>query len=93
MKPKVPRGPNGPSNKPKSQCYRCGMTGHWAKVCRIAKHLCDLYQASLKEKGKEVETNLVTNDDPPMAPLDLDDIFADNIETVGDYAIDDNVHF
>lgn len=25
---------------------RCGMAGHWAKACRIAKHLVELYQDS-----------------------------------------------
>ena len=25
-------------------CYRCGMTGHWSRTCRTAKHLVDLFQ-------------------------------------------------
>ena len=29
------------------------------RTCRTPKHLVDLYQASLKEKGKVVEENLV----------------------------------
>ncbi|XP_021813400.1 uncharacterized protein LOC110756299 [Prunus avium] len=37
-------------------CHRCGTNGHWARVCRTPKHLVDLYQASIKGKGKKVET-------------------------------------
>jgi hypothetical protein len=33
------------------------MKGHWSRTCRTAKHLVDLYQASMKEKGKEIEIN------------------------------------
>ncbi|KAL0331547.1 UNVERIFIED_CONTAM: hypothetical protein Sangu_1700200 [Sesamum angustifolium] len=40
-------------------CHRCGMSGHWSRTCRTAPHLVKLYQASLKAKGKEVETNLL----------------------------------
>ncbi|XP_057250733.1 uncharacterized protein LOC104893872 [Beta vulgaris subsp. vulgaris] len=43
-------------------CYRCGGTSHWSRVCRTPKHLIDLYQQSLKQKGKKVETNLVFED-------------------------------
>ncbi|XP_076924882.1 uncharacterized protein LOC143587488 [Bidens hawaiensis] len=35
-------------------CFRCGSTNHWSKACRTAPHLCELYQASLKRKEKEV---------------------------------------
>ncbi|KAG4180543.1 hypothetical protein ERO13_A10G171633v2, partial [Gossypium hirsutum] len=44
-------------------CYRCGGKGHWSRVCRTQKHLVDLYQQSIKQKGKKVETNLVYKDD------------------------------
>ncbi|XP_050217287.1 uncharacterized protein LOC126668114 [Mercurialis annua] len=46
-----------------SKCYRCGMTGHWSRTCRTPKHLVELYQASLKENGKNIETNFVSDDD------------------------------
>ncbi|XP_074351651.1 uncharacterized protein LOC141690758 [Apium graveolens] len=45
-----------------NECYRCGMKGYWSRTCRKPKHLVDLYQASLKDKGKNVETNLVFED-------------------------------
>ncbi|XP_027180851.1 uncharacterized protein LOC113779468 [Coffea eugenioides] len=41
------------------KCYRCGMEGHWSRTCRTAEHLVDLYQASLKKKDKDVETNFI----------------------------------
>ncbi|XP_056690139.1 uncharacterized protein [Spinacia oleracea] len=36
--------------------------GHWSRTCRTPKHLVELYQQSLKQKGKKVETNLVYED-------------------------------
>ncbi|CAA7060845.1 unnamed protein product [Microthlaspi erraticum] len=35
---------------------------HWARLCRTPKHLVGLYQQAVKEKGKNVETNLVYED-------------------------------
>ncbi|GAV92455.1 hypothetical protein CFOL_v3_35834, partial [Cephalotus follicularis] len=32
---------------------------HWYRACRTAKHWVDLYQASLKEKDKRIETNFI----------------------------------
>jgi hypothetical protein len=45
-------------------CYRCGMKGHWSRICRTAKHLVDLYQASIEGKGKNVEANFTTQNLP-----------------------------
>ncbi|XP_059654824.1 uncharacterized protein LOC132301600 [Cornus florida] len=44
-------------------CYRCGMTGHWQSICRTPKHLADLYQALMKEKGKQNEMNFLDHDE------------------------------
>ncbi|KAM2449651.1 hypothetical protein PS1_019735 [Malus domestica] len=58
---------NAPKNS-EGVCHSCGGNGHWARTCRIPKHLVDLYQASLKEKG--VETNFL-DQAKPMDILDL----------------------
>ncbi|XP_020266651.1 uncharacterized protein LOC109842155 [Asparagus officinalis] len=52
-------------------CYRCGIEGHWSRTYRMAKHLVDLYQASLKGNGKNTETNFI---DQNNVYDDLDDI-------------------
>ncbi|XP_016676396.1 uncharacterized protein [Gossypium hirsutum] len=57
-------------------CYRCGGKGHWSHVCRTQKHLVDLYQQSIKQKGKKVETNLVYKD----SESDFDDGNATHLE-------------
>ncbi|KAL4650192.1 hypothetical protein ACB092_01G069300 [Castanea dentata] len=51
----------------------CGIEGHWSHTCRTPKHLVDLYQASIKEKRKRIETDFVDHNDPedPMNSLDL----------------------
>ncbi|GAV90738.1 LOW QUALITY PROTEIN: hypothetical protein CFOL_v3_34142, partial [Cephalotus follicularis] len=46
----------GQAKSKKGNCNRCGMEDHW-RACRTAKHWVDLYQASLKDKGKQIETN------------------------------------
>ena len=55
----------GPHNKKayETECYRCGMKGHWSRTCRTAKHLVDLYQASIKGKNKQIETNFIDGND------------------------------
>ncbi|CAN6684956.1 unnamed protein product [Malus baccata var. baccata] len=45
----------------------CGGNGHWVRTCRTPKHLVELYQASLKEKG--VETNFLDQ----AKPMDISD--------------------
>ena len=55
---------NAPRNS-EGACHRCGGNGHWARTCRTPKHLVDLYQASLKEKG--VETNFLDQ----ARPMDI----------------------
>ena len=53
-----------PFNTLEETCYRCGMEGHWSRTCRTTKHLVDLYQASLKDKGKRIENNFVYGNGP-----------------------------
>ncbi|GKD19888.1 uncharacterized protein Tco_1209046, partial [Tanacetum coccineum] len=49
-------------------CYRCGSVNHWARACRTAKHLVDLYQQSQKNKGKEMEANFVYDNENVDSP-------------------------
>ncbi|XP_048619972.1 uncharacterized protein LOC125590447 [Brassica napus] len=46
-------GISKPSYSTKSVCHRCGISNHLAKNCRTPKHLCELYQESLKDKNAE----------------------------------------
>ena len=64
-------------------CNRYGLTGHWSRTCRTQKHFVELYQTSIKGKGKRVESHSVedieTNDalvlhtapinEVPLAPV------------------------
>ncbi|XP_022040178.1 uncharacterized protein LOC110942721 [Helianthus annuus] len=43
-------------------CYRCGGNNHWAGTCRTARHLVELYQQSIKDKQKGIETNFTYED-------------------------------
>ena len=47
------------------------MGGHCSCTCCTLKHFVDLYQASIKEKGKRIETNFVDHNDLED-PMDLD---------------------
>ncbi|CAH9148569.1 unnamed protein product [Cuscuta epithymum] len=68
-----------PKSSGKSTCYKCGMTGHWANKCRTAKHLVELFQASMNlNKGKSVEANYVNDTTPPLPKFDVSDFFVDD---------------
>ena len=47
------------------------MGNHWAKICKTPKHLCDLYQESLK--GKNPEAHLVYKDGKDDFDYERDD--------------------
>ncbi|KAL0395098.1 UNVERIFIED_CONTAM: hypothetical protein Slati_4476000 [Sesamum latifolium] len=51
-------------------CHRCGMSGHWSRTCRTAQHLVKLYQASVKTKGEEIETNFIEAEIPDNIHID-----------------------
>ncbi|XP_078158189.1 uncharacterized protein LOC144553870 [Carex rostrata] len=70
--------PSSSSKKSENSCYRCGMANHWSRTCRTPKHLVELYQASIKKKGKEVETNFIENNPNDLhmdTHLDVSDFF------------------
>ncbi|KAJ0453971.1 putative transcription factor interactor and regulator CCHC(Zn) family [Helianthus annuus] len=48
------RNEAGRSENNGTSCFRCGSANHWSKACRTPSHLCELYQASLKRKEKEM---------------------------------------
>ena len=66
----------GPHNKKvyETEYYRCGIKDHWSRTCRTAKHLVDLYQASMKGKDKQIETKFIDGKDT----MDPDDHFFDD---------------
>ncbi|KAJ9539332.1 hypothetical protein OSB04_032065 [Centaurea solstitialis] len=56
-----------------STCNRCGMGNHWARTCRTARHLMELYQKSFKNGSKGAEVNFAyehKDDDNPDGPED-----------------------
>ena len=44
-------------------CNRYGLTWHWSRACRTPKHFVELYQASIKSKGKKVKSHSIDNID------------------------------
>ena len=38
------------------------MKGHWSRIYHTLKHLVELYQESLKNKEKNIETNFAHQD-------------------------------
>ncbi|XP_058192136.1 uncharacterized protein LOC131309536 [Rhododendron vialii] len=67
---------NKPSKNSEDSWYRCDGKGHWSRTCHTPKHLIELYQVSLKEKGKEIETNFIdqisqNQSVDPFEPIDI----------------------
>ncbi|XP_021739713.1 uncharacterized protein LOC110706108 [Chenopodium quinoa] len=77
-------------SKGKDTCYRCGMTGHWGRTCRTAKHLVDLYRAFVKGKEKNAEANYVNEENAPCPTLDVSGFFMDNAEIGNDFIFGEN---
>ncbi|XP_033143365.1 uncharacterized protein LOC103862452 [Brassica rapa] len=68
-------GISKPSYTSKSVCHRCGMDNHWDKNYRTPKHLCDLYQESLKNKNPEANMIQETSNDDKGYGYDADKEF------------------
>ena len=77
----------GPHNKRvyETECYRCEMKGHWSRTYRMAKHLVDLYQASIKGKSNQIETKFING----QRTMDLDDPYQVSLQEANNQ-IDDN---
>ena len=63
---------NTPSKAHENNYHRCGMKRHWSCTYRMPKHLVNLYQASIKEKGKEIEMNFTDRNGLHLTYYDLD---------------------
>ena len=55
-----------------NNCHRCGMKGHWSSTYCMPKHLDDLYQASMKEKGKCIEMKFIDGNRLNLTYYDVD---------------------
>ncbi|XP_016566903.1 uncharacterized protein LOC107865056 [Capsicum annuum] len=69
-------------------CFRCGAKEHYARDCHTPKHLVELYQASLKEKKKNSETNVISENHVDVPHLDESDFF-EHLEKNRDHLIGD----
>ena len=63
---------NIPSKAHENNCYGCGMKGHWSHTCDAPKHLSNLYQVSIKVKGKEIEMNFTDGNGLDLTYNDAD---------------------
>ncbi|KAL7132115.1 hypothetical protein ABFS83_12G049600 [Erythranthe nasuta] len=82
----------GPPKKQNESCYKCRANGHWTTVCRTSRHLVDLYQASIKGKGKANKINFIdfnnhivdSNDPMDFTHLDVDDFLTEPSGEIGE---------
>ena len=63
------------------------MKEHWSRTCRTPKHLADLYQASIKAKGKEIDMNFTDGDELDLTYHDID--FFGGLNEKTDHLIND----
>ena len=63
------------------------MKGHWLCTCCTPKHLADLYQASIKEKGKEIKMNFTNINELDLTYYDTD--FFRGLSRKTDYLMND----
>ena len=70
-----------------NNCHMCDMKRHWFHTCCTFKHLVDHYQASIKEKGKEIEMNFNDINGLDLTYYDID-FFGDPSEKM-DYLMND----
>ena len=70
-----------------NNCHRYGMKGHWSCTCRTPKQMVDFYQASIKEKGKNIEINFTNRNRLDLTHYDTN--FFGGTSEKTDYLIND----
>ena len=61
-----------PSKSHENNCHKYYMKSHWSRTYHKPKHLTDLYQASIKEKEKEIEINFTNRNELDLTYYDID---------------------
>ena len=70
------------------------MKGHWSRTYRTPKHFVDIYQASIKVKGKEVEMNFIDSDGlVDLTHLHVSDFFENPNGEIDHLIVDGNVYY
>ena len=82
--------PNTLSKAHENNCHIYGMKGHWSHTCHMAKHLVDLYQASIKEKDKMIEMNFTDGNGLDSTYYDAN-FFEDSSENTNYVMNDENI--
>ena len=67
------------------------MKGHWAHTFCTPKHLTNLYQASIKATGKEIEMNFTDHDGLDLTYYDID-FFEGSCEQTSHLIYDENTN-
>ncbi|XP_057452748.1 uncharacterized protein LOC130744594 [Lotus japonicus] len=87
------RNKGGQNNRHvESSCLRCGGKGHWVRTCRTPRHLVNLYQEHIRNKGKKIETNLLEENEDDLTHLDVADFFDDPNGRIDHLIGDGNVY-
>nr|KAJ0200159.1 hypothetical protein LSAT_V11C600333570 [Lactuca sativa] len=60
-KVKVVRHDAATSQKSHGSCYKCGSTVHFSRTCCTPAHLFQIYQESIKGKGKKQTSLTILN--------------------------------
>ena len=70
------------------------MKGQCSCTCHTSKHLVDLYQASIKLKGNDVEMNFINGDGlVDLTHLDVLDLFENTSRKIDHLVGDGNVSY
>jgi hypothetical protein len=91
---KTPSG--GKYGEQDQDCYRCGMRGHWSRICRTPKHIVDLYQelhGQKKKKQAQHEAHFVDSEklEALKTPEDNKKDLEESNKDSGDVDLDDDL--